>query len=337
MSDIDDKITRATNWWISLVVSPYVEAYNTAYVNFENVLQKQKDRNKAQAEMFVAIASIMSTSAVMAMFANYPLSRLSTRFALRALGVSNTRAVISLYRQGATDPITAFAFGKAYDLVKGYAGDKVKSTARKLVEMTVSGTSPALPLNRDKYLTRQVTIQGLVMQEFCEAVGSDHSINSKLKEQCIISVLDSPFMQTPDRQLDPNKLAPKIELSFYMDMILSSDYIMYHSPPDMRTPPSRAGGIDVLPSDMKYPKSESFARTRGYYRTVEIDRPGSYIQSRIDLLHSQIFHKPFYAGLSLPGGIRVGGDKAGELRKAESVARILSKLTRPATVRSVMV
>jgi hypothetical protein len=287
--------------------------------------------------MFVGIASIMSTSIIMATFANYPLSKLSTRFALRTLGAANTRAVISLYRHGAADPITAFAFGKAYDLVKGYAGDKVKSVAKKLVELTVNGTSSALPLNRDKQLSRQVRVQGLTMREFCDAVGSDPAVGSKVKDQCMLAVLQSPFMQAPEKQLDPGKLAPKIELGFYMELLLNSDYQLYHSPPDMRTPPSRAGGIDLLPSDKQYPKSESFAKTRGYYTTVEIDRPGGHVQSAIDRLHAEVFGKPFYSGVSVLGAMRIGGDKAGELRKAEEVARLLSKSTKPATLTSVIV
>lgn len=336
MSDIFEKIDRATGWWVQYAVSPYIEAYNTAYTSYQETLQKQRDGDKAQAEMFVAIASIMSTSIIMATFANYPLSRLSARIALRTLGVDNTRRVIGLYRRGAADPVTAFAFGKSYDLVKATAGDKVKSSVGKLLRQTVTGTTSSLPLNKDRQLTRQVEVQGLVLREFCDAVGSDRSIGLKLKDQCFSEVLRAPFMRTPENLLDPGKLAPKIELGFYMEMILNSDYLMYHSPPDMRTPSSRAGGIDVLPSDKdNYPKSESFASTRGYYRTVEIDRPGGHIQSAIDRLHKQVFGSPFYGGLSL-GGMRFGGDKAGELRKAEAVARLLSNATRPATALTVI-
>jgi hypothetical protein len=38
MSDIFEQIDRATGWWNELVVSPYVEAYNTAYTNFQETL-----------------------------------------------------------------------------------------------------------------------------------------------------------------------------------------------------------------------------------------------------------------------------------------------------------
>ena len=254
---------------------------------------------------------------------------------MRTLGVANTKAVIDLYRKAAADPVTAFVFGKSYDVVKAQLGDKAKSIVGRLVQSTVSKTTSALPLNRDKQLTGQLKLQMLHLQEFCNAVGSDRNVSGRMKEQCFTEVRQSPFMQAPRTMLDESKLAPKIELGFYMQMILDSDYLRRHAPPDMRMPTSRAGGIDDLPSSAKYPKSQRFTDTLGYYNTVEIDRPGGHIQAAIDRLHLKLFAKPFYAGVAI-GGVRIGGDKAGELRKAEDVARTLSKLTRPTTIKAVV-
>ncbi len=135
-------------------------------------------------------------------------------------------------------------------------------------------------------------------------------------------------MKAPEKTVDAAKLSSHIELGFYMQHLLNTDYIMHHMPIGSRMPASRAGGIDAMPLSKNYPKSESPTALRSY-NTVHSDRPGGAIQDALDVAHKKVFGKSFYERSIMPEFMRGDAGRAAELVRAERTLTELSRLTRP--------
>ncbi len=322
MSISRKQIDDATIRWTTLVASPYIIAYNDAYANFQAALAAQEEANKSQAELFGTVAAIMTTSILMAALASGPFRRLASRIGARALAQKNLQYINSFYAQSSSNPIIDFAFGKAKD----YGFDQTKAVAAKLIQNTAAGVTASSPLSRSEQIKSLIALQGLAISDMSDGIRADRARSVADREKGLADLSRSPFMNPPKDRVDDTKLRPIIELGMFMQLVLDTDYLRIHYPADTRIPSQRAGGINIMPTDPKYPKTKP--NLTEIYRSVEIDRPGNDIQEAIDKVHKEVKKVPFYQhgrylGMQWPGG------KADELTRADRVLQELSKATRP--------
>jgi hypothetical protein len=325
-----DIVNRQMHVWDRNVHSQYAMAYNTAYVSFQKSASAAEAAEKADADFFATMVSIMSCSVGIAVLGESWLTRLVVRSGLRTLGASNTRAVANLVRQGQKHAVIGFVFGKATDVVKDAASDKFKKIAASLVQQVVGGLTQTNPLNRYIELQNLLSVQSDHLTDMALAIESDRGMSVTQKATGTAALHNSPVLSPPGNKLNSDKLALKIELAFLLNTVLVGDHLRTHYSPEMRIPSQRGRDIAVMPSDTAYPKSQRPV-TGGVWNTVEVDRPSMVFQDRIDELHNLIFKSDFYEAAWLARKILPNNEfgRLSEVKKAEKQLNELSSLTRP--------
>jgi hypothetical protein len=151
------------------------------------------------------------------------------------------------------------------------------------------------------------------------------------KDQAFAALSRAAICNPPKARINVAKLAAKIELCMYMNLILDSDRLVVRP----MQPADREGRmaavmmgsskpIDISPRATNYPHSTSPKRNGmmdSSYQVVEVDRPGSILRDRIDAVCRTAFKMPFYS--------KRGDLGKRELEVAELTLRRLANETRP--------
>jgi hypothetical protein len=111
---VDDSVTA----WQSQVANPYITAYDAAYQSFKDTFDKQKESDKARAEMFIAIATIIPGSVLMSAVGSSSMRALANRAALQAMALRSATKTLAKYNAIANNASAKFAIGKVLDLAK---------------------------------------------------------------------------------------------------------------------------------------------------------------------------------------------------------------------------
>jgi hypothetical protein len=111
---VDDSVTA----WQSQVANPYITAYDAAYQSFKDTFDKQKESDKARAEMFIAIATIIPGPVLMSAVGSSSLRALANRAALQAMALRSATKTLAKYNAMANNACAKFAIGKVLDLAK---------------------------------------------------------------------------------------------------------------------------------------------------------------------------------------------------------------------------
>lgn len=319
------QVIDAADAWQAYVCNPYIVAYNEAYRNYTEAFKLQKESDKKKAELFVSIAAILPGSILMATAANSSLRVLANKVALQSLASANLTRTLAAYQTVGASPTAMFALGKALDIIKGEVGNKAKAYVTKAMQNS-HDTLATDPLSRDKQLSSWIITHRLCATDIAEAVDTDRRLNEREKDAIFAALKQAPIAQRPVGAIIPAALSPKIELGFYMMELLDSDVVVTQRY-------SREYGymglnitpIDEMPSSPNYPLAKvTAARPRGW---IDISRPGSIVEKRIDECHNLVFQKPFYGQKSMFGPDITA--KLDELRSAEQTLRRLSDVTRP--------
>lgn len=319
---------RAMTAWDARVASQYALAYNDAYQSYTEAKKKDEEDAKARAELFVSIASLMSCSILVAAVVSRPLQQMALGMAARRLGEVNTSTVVSLFTKAAAQPAISFAFGEAVDMTKDQAEKALTGIASQTAANVASGVTAIHPYSRGTQMTAIIKNMALGIDAMARAIKGQKEQSISRREERLHDLARSPFMRMPEKTIDSGKLTAYIELGFFLQHLLDSDYIMRHAPIGTRMPASRAGGINAMPLSKEYPKSEPATAMR-FYNTVHSDRPGNAIQDGLDAAHKKVFGKPFFERSMLPEFVRTDAGRADELVRAELTLRELSKQTRP--------
>jgi hypothetical protein len=324
-----NRVNDASLAWQSNVLDKYSIAYNTAFKKYLETFEKQKENDKATAELFVSMAAIIPGSILMATAATSSLRVLANRGALFALSQRRAAATLSVYNAVASNATAKFAVGKVLDVVKDEAGKKIKDAVVQAMSNS-QGLLDVDPFNRDKQLHSWLVNHQLASTDAAEAIEADRSMNDAAKEQAYVRLRAAPIANRPSGRLDPNKLAPRIELGFYMVWLLESDTLETEIIPSGPYGGGRytSKPIQVMPSDPRYPKSNT-DRSRGPVQWVAVKRPGSTVEDRIDVLNRQLRGHAFYEPGGWFGKREDGGRKLKEVAAAERVLLALSHATQP--------
>jgi hypothetical protein len=323
-------VSDAADSWQANVANPYIIAYNTAYQSYVKTFDKQKESNKAQAELFVSIALILPGSVLAVAAASKSLQVLARRQAIRALAFGSARRGALRYKAVIGDAGAKFAIAGILDVVKDQA--KVKKKIEEAVKDVISKTGDLLltdPLNRDKQLNSWITNHKLLAYAAAEAIENDPAMNNDAKNKAYAELRLAPIASKPTGVIVPALLAPKIEHAFYMIWLLDSDELVT----TIVEPVSYGMGttlgqysskpIDVLPSSPEHPKNNKNL-PKGQW--VGIKRPGGDVEDKIDELNMQLRGREFYESHWYG---KNDTKKFEELLAAERVLKWLSDQTQP--------
>lgn len=309
-------VSDSVDAWQSQVANPYIVAYDTAYTSYKDTFDKQKESDKARSEMFVAILSILPGSILTATAATSSIRVLANRQALRLFATRSTARTLATYKAISEDATVKFAVGKVLDLVKDEAGKKIKDAAKRAMANTrdLLATSP---LSRDKQLNSWLIDHKLLAFDAAKAIEDNRTMTNDAKEKAYAELRLAPIASRPSSRVDPGKLAPKIELGFYMIWLLDSDELVtqevapvspYYAGKYSSTP------IDALPNSPEYPKP-------GKDQWIGVTRPGGDVEDRIDALHKKLRGKKFYESHWY------GKDDTKKLQEVQESQRVLQWLS----------
>jgi len=126
-----NQVSDAVDAWQANVCNQYIIAYNTAYKSYVETFGKQKESDKARAELFVSIAALIPGSILMATAATSSLRVVAHRAALRVLCYRRAEVALNVYNAVAPSATAKFALGKVLDVVKEQTGKKIQDDITK--------------------------------------------------------------------------------------------------------------------------------------------------------------------------------------------------------------
>ena len=319
--------------WQANVTLPYAIAYDAAYKSFQDTVKAQTDADKARAELFITAASIVTGSVLMATVASTSLRALAGKLALDAVCNQNMNRTFDLMAVAASSQTFMFAVDKVIDVTKDKLKDQLKETVTDLTN-TTSHMVVSTPLGQHLQLELFLLNHKRACYKSADIVEAA-AVSDGLKELAFQALYKAPMVKPPRASLDANRLALKIELCFYMSVILDSDELDQF---DSRTllggglgPPPKISPITQMPSNPSYPKTTTpkmSGFTQGPWQAVTYNRPGGKIRAQVDKLHQALFGEKFYKNEDWFGDVKPE-DMSKELQRAEGVLNRLAQETRP--------
>lgn len=337
MSDRQYKYTHALEegclGWQTNVAIPYAIAYDKAYDAFQNTVKAQAEADKARAELFITAASIVTGSILMATVASTALRAKVGQIALQATSKLNMDRTFYLLVVAQDSQTFMFAVDKVIDVTKDKLKDQMKEVVTDLTNST-SHMVVSTPLSQHLQLDRFIKQHQLCCEKASDLVEAA-PISDAAKHAVYQALFKAPIVTPPSTGINIDSLANKLELCFYMSVILDSDYLTTTDSQMLlgaETPAnSTSKPIPQMPSARDYPRAiqgKMSGFTMGSSQDITYDRPGSTIRRQIDKVHSAVFNTKFYEGEDWFGEVNPSM-MAKELRKAEDVLNKLARDTRP--------
>jgi hypothetical protein len=340
LADYRAKVEDGAKRWRANVSLPYIEAYASAFDGYQKAINDQKETDKQRAELFVAGASLLTGSILMAAVATSSLRALAGRAALQIICNRNMEATFNAFHAFSTNKAMMFALGKVLDEVKSRIGKQAEDVVSQYMQANSSVIAAGTPLVQHVQLERMLTNHELCAKEIARLT-EESSKSEAEKAATYASLLAAPIANPPVRSINPVQLAPKLELSFYMTAILDSDTLI-------DWPAQAVGGmggmgmpygvkerrIEIMPSSPNYPNPQ-IPRSSGMvipaHQSIGIERLGSSIRKRVDEVCRQARGRPFYGSNSESGSSNDLG-KRDELKAAERILTDYARDTRPQTM-----
>ncbi|MDQ0454599.1 hypothetical protein [Rhizobium paknamense] len=328
--------------WEKNVVNPYVRAYDMAYGNYQKTLAAQAAHDRMVAELFVLAASVLTGSVMMAAFASSSLRVLAGRAMLQTICNNNLNRTFNAVHAVSNSQTAMFALGGVLDAAKSLAGKQVQAAVEDLTKSPPMAASPSA-LTFLTYMSDFVYTNHITLHKLVRGVLDDASITDDNKQKIADLVTRTPYWNAPEnRRVDETSLSQKMELLFYMQAVLDSDFLVDTISVPVTTPYMTQSQIvevgrkpiEIMPSSPNYPKlgAQKIGGSRGMDRTrsVEYNSLGSAIRNRINVVSQMAVGAPFYAENGMMASMfEKNSDRRDQLLKAEQIITRLALQTRP--------
>ena len=339
VQQLRDQVNDGLDNWFIRVAGPYLLGYDAAYQGYTKTMQAQADADKATAEMFVTVASIVTGSILMATVAQTSFRAVAGNAALSFICDRNLVRTFNAMAVVADNKTVMFALGKVLDTVKEQVGKEIKDDVTKLFQAG-DEIKTSSPFSKGVELDMMFRRHKQAVVVTATKIDSHPQLSEGVKTAAFAALHAAPICRPPAGSVSSDLLAKKIELCFYLKSILDGDELIdwpayYPGMQDRR--PTGSHPIPQLPSAPDYPKPPSVGTGAG--QTIGISRPGPVVRDRVDELHQAVFKTPFYSGenwvshkLSGIADNATGPQKVAELKKAETQLDALAQQVRPLSV-----
>jgi hypothetical protein len=339
MSEFRAKVEDGAKGWRANVTLPYIEAYSAAFDGYQKAIADQKETDRQRAELFIAGASILTGSVLMASVATSSLRTLAGRIGLQVVCSNNMNRTFNALHVISNNKAMMFALGKLADDAKSRIGKEAEDIVTQYMQANSHVISSVTPLVQHVQLERIITNHELCAKRVAENVEASDRPEAE-KAAVFADLRRSPIYNPPVRAINPVTLAPKLELCFYMTNILDSDELIDW--PGQSNFSGFGGGmasamgakskpIEAMPTSKSYPRPA--APQRHWYgtdphQTIGITRLGSAVRKRVDEVCAIVRRKPFYGSNSESGSTN-DATKPAELTAAARIITELAEQTRP--------
>ena len=321
--------------WRSRAINPYIISYRMAFGGFTKTMQAQADADKARAELFVSMASIVGGSLLMATVGQTSLRAVAGNAALNFICNRNLDRTFNAMAVAAENKTFMFALGKTLDTIKDQIGKRVKDEVTEIIKSKEIKTSDPL----DKYLEFDSLMLNheYAANHAAEQIEADRKMDDAKKHAAFVALEAAPICKPPSGVIDPNLLGPKIELGIYLSKVMESAELDTWGPSyggfgGGQQRPISVKPITQRPSAPDFPKPvfnrDGSGQSVGYNMTGDPFQGTDAVRARIDELHKQVFKEAFYPSRGFFDRY-MAEEKRAELVKAETQLDRLGQDVRP--------
>jgi len=230
LSDLQDEVLNKLaihriNWKLNLI-SPFANAYTKAYNKFKQELDKRANAQKAKAEFAMFALSLVGGSVITALLSRVNITAMLDDVILNALAKKNMERTFTAYATARTSPAAAFILDESIDKASKWA---TKQTIKAIKDAdkfssTINPTEPGILARnlQDMYLQAEQ-----VMRFALDDILSNSSkLTYEQKVTALNKIKNSSFCSSPMSRVyrEEKVLIDRIEFSFYLKMIINSDY-----------------------------------------------------------------------------------------------------------------
>jgi hypothetical protein len=291
--------------WRTWAVRPYSMAWRTACRTFKETVKSQRELEQKRLELGLTALSICGGGILTAVFADAALKNAAHSVVLDVICKNNLERAFTVAYKIEKSKTASFIVGALWD----EAQTRLTAGLKASLEPTAAqfpAINTFLQSNSDDNLPdalHQFVGEARLKLDAIAVWLRDHARlidGTKLTDQQKIAILEqlrrAPFCSPPSETIDDGRLAERIELAFYMNMVLDSDSLVIsnvtatgHSA-DIPWPTTQSTKITRMPSSGHYPKeSRQAMRDRGQIwssqTSIVYDKIGSKIVERMEALY----------------------------------------------------
>lgn len=295
--DLDDY----TDLWYSFGIHPYIEAYRSAHQRFRDTLKRQEKLDQwwqqKKLELIVAALSLGGGGLLVAVTGKAALKTVAKDVAINQICNRNLDRLFRAAHWIEGNEVATFLVGQAWDDVGMFLGNAVKESLKPekshLPALTDLGNAQDPDAVKDA-MKQFVRLSKIRIADVARSMLYRSTASDEQKLNTISKLRRAPFCRPPRRLPQDEKRSKRIELAFFMTLLLDTDKLVtWGGSSYWGGQPSRRGSssIDVSPTSRNYPAAGSkYTGT-----SVEYDRIGQVVAERIDEVHRECgFGGPFF-------------------------------------------
>lgn len=245
--------------WESNVIIPFSDAYKVAYMEYQKILKKDIAAKQRQLEFAFMALSLFGGSAFTAILGKATMGQIMENMAVNYICDRNMTKTFNFLAIAKESPVAGYLTAQTLSASKSWISSNTKSA----VVAAGSGktysdiTDPALMRSQLKQFFNKSELA--VRYALNDLLENKKGAILKVRQKALNRISQSPFCQAPKTSIfNPKELAEKIELGFYMKMLLESDHTYeltgIHG---IYSREKNHNPISVSPNSAKYPKSTS--------------------------------------------------------------------------------
>jgi hypothetical protein len=296
------KLTPISVAWRNSIATPYQVAYHRAYNNFIKTLNRQANSDKLKIDLALTALSLCSGSLLTTVFAGVALKAVAGKAVVDFICRYNLNLLFKAALYVETNKTAKFIVGAVWDQAAGMLTSQTKTLFQQnAANFPCVNNLVQKPFEIEAALTSFVDSAYLKVNAVCEDILASNKAAPE-KEVVFKKLAQSPFCNPPNSCPLPRDLADRIELTFYMKLILNSDWLVKK----LLVPTNTQGSpwvtvdkkpISQVPGEKDYPKlshkkGDSLLTPREM-TTVEYDRIGQDIIDRMNQLCKNIVREKY--------------------------------------------
>lgn len=282
------KLLMIKEAWEYFITNPYQLAYHTAFDNFSKTLNKQANSDKMKIELALTALCLCGGSLLTAVFAGVAIKAVAGKAMVDFICRYNMNRLFKLAHLVDTNKSAAFIVGAVWD----QAADILTAKTKKLFEENTANFPCVNNIIQKPYeiefaLRNFVGLSLLKIGAVCQDILDSKKATAD-KKAAFIELVQSPFCNPPSSKVLPDNLADRIELTFYLKIILNSDWLVTHHGSPWALVDKKP--IPEVPGK-GYPKGSRENRIGSLMppeiTTVQYDRIGQDIIDRMNQLYKE--------------------------------------------------
>jgi hypothetical protein len=309
--------------WKTYVINPFTDAYIDAFGKFNETLKAQKEADKAHGLLLSLSMLALSLCGGGLLTATFGATALKTIVGNAAQKLANNSALDFMVRHNMERAFRAadyLANNKTGNFIAGKLWDELEAKAGSFIGGKVTKAKEAIHVSRaaypsvEKFVREPMKIY-LALDTFvgeakikCHDLAAGYRDDDKLtddeKIKKVAGLRKSTVYNPPQRSIAHAKLQDEIELSFYLYMVMESDYLWTDYREDwtdsggrsMRRTgtysPTKKTPINEPMGSANYPKSTP-GRPSPNSQMVWYEKMGGVITDRLNELHSGLYGNKF--------------------------------------------